>query len=188
MGRKHTYWYAVTIGRIPGVYDDNSMFEEQVVDFPGAAFQKFETRDAAEAHLRQHVENLDPQPRQVPRPAAPASNHEPLQPTRDQFSSATIDQFRWYAVAKGPKPGKSQGMTLDRLNINLARAFEWSQIHVGRKFQHSNSLHKLIEPPLVSRARSLGGLTVSGLPYHDLRPDVQVKRFMDDIAKGICPV
>ena len=58
---------------------------------------------------------------------------------------------------------KSQGMTLDRVIVDLARAFEQSQIYVA-----------------LSRARSLNGLTVKALPRTELGgANPQVKEFME---------
>jgi ATP-dependent DNA helicase PIF1 len=58
---------------------------------------------------------------------------------------------------------KSQGMTLDRVIVDLARAFETSQIYVA-----------------LSRARSLKGLTVRALPRNELGgANAQVKEFME---------
>ncbi|CAO2657621.1 Nn.00g037470.m01.CDS01 [Neocucurbitaria sp. VM-36] len=58
---------------------------------------------------------------------------------------------------------KSQGMTLDRVIVDLARAFEPSQIYVA-----------------LSRARSLQGLKVTSLPQRNLGgANAQVKEFFE---------
>ncbi|KNG47236.1 atp-dependent dna helicase pif1 [Stemphylium lycopersici] len=56
---------------------------------------------------------------------------------------------------------KSQGMTLDRVIVDLSKAFEASQLYVA-----------------LSRARSLQGLRVLGLPYKRLCADAAVKWFI----------
>lgn len=78
---------------------------------------------------------------------------------------------------------KSQGMTLDRVIVDLARAFEQSQIYVACK-SHPNALPgTTLIISTVSRARSLQGLTVTALPNKDLGgANAQVKEFMDKIV------
>ena len=78
---------------------------------------------------------------------------------------------------------KSQGMTLDRVIVDLARAFEQSQIYVACKY-HPNALPgTTLIISTVSRARSLQGLTVTALPNKDLGgANAQVKEFMDKIV------
>jgi ATP-dependent DNA helicase PIF1 len=78
---------------------------------------------------------------------------------------------------------KSQGMTLDRVIVDLARAFEQSQIYVACK-SHSNALPgPTLIISTVSRARSLQGLTVTALPTKDLGgANAQVKEFMENIV------
>lgn len=56
---------------------------------------------------------------------------------------------------------KSQGMTLSRVIVDLARSFEAGQEYVA-----------------LSRAKSLDGLKVVGLGNHDRGPDEQVKEFL----------
>jgi len=56
---------------------------------------------------------------------------------------------------------KSQGMTLDRVIVDLSNAFEASQVYVA-----------------LSRARSLSGLRVLGLPKKSLHADAAVKWFI----------
>lgn len=73
-----------------------------------------------------------------------------------------------------------QGMTLDRVIVDLGRAFEPSQIYVARKSAlptWSVKFGVLIAVP-VSRARSLQGLKVVALPQRNLGgANPQVKEF-----------
>jgi hypothetical protein len=72
-------------------------------------------------------------------------------------------------------------MTLDRVIVDLSRAFEPSQIYVARTFP---SFQYLVDNRLtvetVSRARSLKGLKVIGLPRSNLGgANEQVKEFFE---------
>lgn len=69
-------------------------------------------------------------------------------------------------------------MTLDKVIVDLSEAFEASQIYVARKStSFSHGIHELIDAT-VSRARSLKGLKVTGLPRRRLGGgNVQVKEF-----------
>lgn len=58
---------------------------------------------------------------------------------------------------------KSQGMTLSRVIVDLRHAFEPSQDYVA-----------------LSRAKTLEGLTVEGLPNREMAPDVQVIEFLEE--------
>lgn len=79
-------------------------------------------------------------------------------------------------------------MTLDRVTVDLARAFEPSQIYVACKC-HPLAMYTLINGSEVSRARSLKGLTVSALPRFDLGgANAQVKEFMENIVAKKHPV
>ncbi|KAL0227831.1 hypothetical protein RCL1_003974 [Eukaryota sp. TZLM3-RCL] len=45
-------FYAVAVGRVPGIYDNYEQCKEQVLGFPGQNFKKFKTREEAEDYLR----------------------------------------------------------------------------------------------------------------------------------------
>lgn len=79
-----------------------------------------------------------------------------------------------------------QGMTLERVIVDLSRAFEPSQIYVARTFffaQHDTIKKLSIET--VSRARSLKGLKVIGLPRTNLGgANEQVKEFFEKYLKN----
>lgn len=82
-------------------------------------------------------------------------------------------------------------MTLDRVTVDLARAFEPSQIYVAREVS-SETPKTVLTIIVVSRARSLKGLTVSALPRFDLGgANAQVKEFMDNVVikkkSGLAP-
>lgn len=73
-------------------------------------------------------------------------------------------------------------MTLDRVKVDLARAFEQSQIYVACEFLLVRFGPRLTVTT-VSRARSLQGLTVTALPNNDLGgANAQVKEFMENIV------
>lgn len=72
-------------------------------------------------------------------------------------------------------------MTLERVTVDLARAFEPSQIYVACEFSTDVLLKpSSTNPMVVSRAKSLQGLTVTSLPRNlDLGgANEQVKEFM----------
>jgi ATP-dependent DNA helicase PIF1 len=72
-------------------------------------------------------------------------------------------------------------MTLDRVIVDLSRAFEPSQIYVARTLIETlgYTVDELIVS-LVSRARSLKGLKVIGLPRTSLGgANEQVKEFFE---------
>ena len=78
---------------------------------------------------------------------------------------------------------KSQGMTLDRVIVDLARAFEQSQIYVACKSHHNELPGATLIISTVSRARSLKGLTVTALPNKDLGgANAQVKEFLENVV------
>jgi hypothetical protein len=77
-------------------------------------------------------------------------------------------------------------MTLDRVIVDLSRAFEPSQIYVARMLIVSRT-HKADELTMqtVSRARSLMGLKVIGLPRMNLGgANEQVKEFFEKYLKN----
>lgn len=85
--------------------------------------------------------------------------NEQLEPDPSLLSRTQIPLIAGYAITVH----KSQGMTLDRVIVNLRDAFEPSQIYVA-----------------LSRARSLKGLSVVGLPQKDLGgTNKQVKEFLE---------
>ena len=74
-------------------------------------------------------------------------------------------------------------MTLDRVIVDLARAFEQSQIYVACKSHHNELPGATLIISTVSRARSLKGLTVTALPNKDLGgANAQVKEFMENVV------
>ena len=72
-------------------------------------------------------------------------------------------------------------MTLDRVIVDLARAFEPSQIYVARKCLSSITTKNVeADARIVSRARSLQGLKVTSLPQRNLGgANAQVKEFFE---------
>jgi len=69
-------------------------------------------------------------------------------------------------------------MTLDRVIVDLSRAFEPSQIYVARKFPYSHNSMQSAKTLEVSRARSLKGLKVIALPKRPMGgANPQVKEF-----------
>jgi hypothetical protein len=70
-------------------------------------------------------------------------------------------------------------MTLERVKVNLAKAFEPSRVYVARTYSSLHAGRKLTST-VVSRATSLEGLEVTALPKKDLGgANEQVKRFSD---------
>jgi hypothetical protein len=79
-----------------------------------------------------------------------------------------------------------QGMTLERVIVDLSRAFEPSQIYVARE-SVPLSVNRLPanKAHIVSRARSLKGLKVMGLPRVNLGgANEQVKEFFDKYLRN----
>ena len=71
---------------------------------------------------------------------------------------------------------------MDRVIVDLTKAFEASQLYVARKPHHiRNQLRgQVLTTLIVSRARSLKGLKVVGLPSRNLGgANAQVKEFFE---------
>lgn len=93
------------------------------------------------------------------------------------LSRAQIPLVAGYAITVH----KSQGMTLDRVIVDLKDAFEASQLYVARKFYCLPITAKQrLTSRTVSRARSLKGLEVVALPTKNLGgANPQVREFFD---------
>jgi hypothetical protein len=73
-------------------------------------------------------------------------------------------------------------MTLDRVIVDLGKAFEASQLYVARESQQDPKCieKQMLTTRIVSRARSLKGLKVVALPYRNLGgANAQVKEFFE---------
>jgi hypothetical protein len=71
-------------------------------------------------------------------------------------------------------------MTLDRVIVDLRKAFEASQLYVARGSHQKSAQKDILTPATVSRARSLKGLKVVGLPQRHLGgANAQVKEFFE---------
>lgn len=53
-----TRYYAVAVGRVPGVYYDWATVEEQVNGFPGARHKKFKTKEEASGYIKEYQQYL----------------------------------------------------------------------------------------------------------------------------------
>jgi len=108
--------------------------------------------------------------------ASELGNEEPY----SLLSRTQIPLMAGYAITVH----KSQGMTLERVIVDLSRAFEPSQIYVARMSFTSSHFLCQANKSTVSRARSLKGLKVIGLPRTNLGgANEQVKEFFEKFLK-----
>lgn len=94
-------FYAVHIGRKPGVYPTWSECEEQVLGYPGARYKKFATREEAEEYVRTGRDPSGPRRRSaVPAPPRPpvSSNHVVVE-VNGRRVEAELNEFRRGALA-----------------------------------------------------------------------------------------
>ena len=52
--KKAKLYYAVTVGRIPGMYDSWTECQKQVHEYSGAKQKKFDTKEKCIKHLREN--------------------------------------------------------------------------------------------------------------------------------------
>lgn len=62
MAYKPKKYYAVRVGRVPGIYESWPECESQVHGYPGAQFKSFESRDSAQSYIDNDTTNLKSNP------------------------------------------------------------------------------------------------------------------------------
>ena len=78
---------------------------------------------------------------------------------------------------------KAQGMTIDKVKVNLQKAFDPSQVYVACTSNHIYPSDTKLTANTVSRARSLHGLEVTTLPKKHFGGQApEVKEFMDSFS------
>ena len=78
---------------------------------------------------------------------------------------------------------KAQGITLDKVKVNLQKAFKPSQVYAARTLNHICLCVIKLTANAVSRARSLHGLEVTALPTKTFGGQApEVKEFLDSFS------
>lgn len=139
---KQTYW-AVQVGRAPGVYTDLDEYEKQVKGFPGAKAKKFKTQRLADAF----VANVDKAgaKKEKKRKKAAASN------SAEAGATAKATKVEFWAVRVGRIPGVYTSLERVQEQVHGFSGADYKKF----KLEHEAQAYAGVvsEPILLVRAR-----------------------------------
>lgn len=106
-------FYAVAVGRVPGIYNTWEECNKVVHGFPGARFKKFNGKDAAEAFIKDNKETMIPVP-----------SYTTIYNKRRKIatSEADVDHFVNTQITSDILVVYTDGACSDNGNVTLAKA------------------------------------------------------------------